>query len=374
MLPALRWSRKRKLSSSLTLLNFANFSFPKSCAHSQLYSSNLQFELSFLHVHTFPWQDSFALLRLLHPLCLPHLSHLRRSFTFVLNSSSVMSTSSSTMFLNTNFMASESFLAFCLRSHCVSARTTIVASSRHWSSTIVLWQLPSMHSALAQAMFPINSFQHDLHEARALIERHGPRPIFRLPWEKGAWKRVFNLHPSPLSTISQSLPLPSSFLRQSSLEVSDNSNAFPVEIFQGESQSGYFQAEDPPHSGWLSSILPEAWNQIFHHLEVHQGCMDGLRHLAISRLIAFLADSNGSSMFWTSSDPWILHASFESALAMKATSTIIKRSMDLQRFRNWCDANQRRFTPFSENSFVELFGRNYSRLFAPPDHSLFYKL
>ena len=130
MLPALRWSRKRKLSSSLTLLNFATFSFPKSCAHSQLYSSNLQFELSFLHVHTFPWQDSFALLRLLHPLCLPHLSHLRRSFTFVLNSSSVMSTSSSTMFLNTNFMASESFLAFCLRSHCVSARTTIVASSR----------------------------------------------------------------------------------------------------------------------------------------------------------------------------------------------------------------------------------------------------
>ena len=61
-----------------------------------------------------------------------------------------------------------------------------------------------------------DSFRIELQSARASIERHGAQPPFQLPWEKGIWKRIFNPHSSPLSVISRSLPLPSSFSTSSS--------------------------------------------------------------------------------------------------------------------------------------------------------------
>ena len=83
---------------------------------------------------------------------------------------------------------------------------------------------------------------------------------------------------------------------------------------------------------------------------MQQGRSDALpvRHLAISRIISMLASSLGSAMFLSSLDPWDLHAGFSAALSMKATSTIIKRSLDLLRFKNWCDLHRKQFISFSE--------------------------
>jgi hypothetical protein len=92
----------------------------------------------------------------------------------------------------------------------------------------------------------------------------------------------------------------------------------------------------------------EFWSKFFNCSDLQQGRADGLRHLAISRFISMLASSTGSTMFMSSSDPWDLHASFSAALSMKATSTLIKRSLDLMRFKTWCDLHDKQFLPFSE--------------------------
>ena len=196
-----------------------------------------------------------------------------------------------------------------------------------------------------------NSFNHDFRDARASIERHGLRPIFQLPWERGVWNRIFNPNPSPLSVISRSLPLPSSlppistpssnsFDLHHSSPISSNSSFFPL--------STTFTSPPPiPSSNEPSS---EFWSRFFGLSDIQQGRSDGLRHLAISRFIAMLASSTGSVMFLSSSDPWDLHASFSAALSMKATSTIIKRSLDLLRFKNWCDSHKKQFLPFCEAS------------------------
>jgi hypothetical protein len=83
-----------------------------------------------------------------------------------------------------------------------------------------------------------DSFRIEFQSARASIERHGPQLPFRLPWEKGVWKRIFNPHSSPLSSISRSLPLPSSFSLPSSSSSSlishpnFNSNSFQPHSFE----------------------------------------------------------------------------------------------------------------------------------------------
>ena len=56
-----------------------------------------------------------------------------------------------------------------------------------------------------------HSLRTEFQAARASVERHGPQPLFQLPWEKGIWRRIFNPSPTPLAVISRSLPLPSSF-------------------------------------------------------------------------------------------------------------------------------------------------------------------
>lgn len=208
-----------------------------------------------------------------------------------------------------------------------------------------------------------NSFTHEFQNVRASIERHGPRPVFQLPWENGVWKCIFNPHPSPLSLISRSLSLPSSFSDPS------NSNSMSSNVL--DSHSSQFTSNFKPDfsssfisSSSIPSILPsqqllssnsfedepctEFWSRFFGYSDMQQGCSDGLRHLAVSRLISMLATSTGSTMFLSSSDPWDLHASFSAALSMKATSTIIKRSLDLLRFKNGCDLHNKQFTPFSE--------------------------
>ena len=191
-----------------------------------------------------------------------------------------------------------------------------------------------------------NSFRLELQNARASIERHGPRPVFQLPWERGIWRRLFNPHPSPLSLISRSLPLPSSysglshsnasFNSHSNSSFNFNSNFAPNSLFSFASSSlppSSIPSEQPFHSESLTAEpSTDFCSRFFGHSDLQQGRSDGLPHLAISRLISFLASSAGSAMFLSSSDPWDLHASFTASLSMKATSTIIKRSLDLLRF------------------------------------------
>ena len=196
-----------------------------------------------------------------------------------------------------------------------------------------------------------DSFRIELQSARASIERHGAQPPFQLPWEKGIWKKIFNPHSSPLSTISRSLPLPSSFSTSSS-------SSPPLDSLPNfNSNSSQLLSFDTSHSeksiihdiALPTTAVPsdEFWSKFFNRSDL-QGRVDGLRHLAISRFISMLASSTGSSMFLSSSDPWDLHASFSAAVSMKATSTLIKRSLDLLRFKTWCDFHDKQFLPFSE--------------------------
>ena len=197
-----------------------------------------------------------------------------------------------------------------------------------------------------------DSFRIEFQSARASIERHGPQLPFQLPWEKGVWKQIFNPHSSPLSSISRSLPLPSSFSLPSSSSSSlishpnFNSNSFQphsFEISRGEKSTFHDVSAK-------STVVPsvEFWSKFLNRSDLQQGRADGLRHLAISRFISMLASSAGSAMFLSSSDPWDLHASFSAALSMKATSTLIKRSLDLLRFKTWCSLHNKQFLPFSE--------------------------
>ena len=198
-----------------------------------------------------------------------------------------------------------------------------------------------------------DSFRIELQSARASIERHGAQPPFQLPWEKGIWKKIFNPHSTPLSTISRSLPLPSSFSTSSSSSPSTlgslpnfNSNTSQLlcsDISNSEKSTIHGRALP-------TTAVPSAefWSKFFNRSDLQQGRVDGLRHLAISRFISMLAASTGSSMFLSSSDPWDLHASFSAAVSMKATSTLIKISLDLLRFKTWCDLHDKQFLPFSE--------------------------
>ena len=198
----------------------------------------------------------------------------------------------------------------------------------------------------------MSEFDFHLRQARASIESHGPRPIFQLPWERGIWRQVFNPHPSPLTSISQSLPLPSTFTPQAdecipfstsfAVDTSSNFDTVPSDPAPVHPDQDALEEPDDGHSIFVESILNRPSAQ--------QSRLEGLRHLAISRLISLIAVSDGSSMFLSASDPWDLHDSFQAALSMKATSTIIKRSLDLQRFHRWCVAHEQIFLPFSEKS------------------------
>lgn len=196
-----------------------------------------------------------------------------------------------------------------------------------------------------------DSFRVEFHAARASIERHGAQPPFQLPWEKGIWKKVFNPHSSPISSISRSLPLPSSFSPSLSSNSSNfQSNSFPNCYHLNSFDISSVQKSTPRDlaTPTVAAPLSEFWSKLFNRSDLQQGRVDGLRHLAISRFISLLASSTGSSMFMSSSDPWDLHASFSAALSMKATSTLIKRSLDLLRFKNWCNLHDKQFLPFSE--------------------------
>ena len=203
-----------------------------------------------------------------------------------------------------------------------------------------------------------HSFRTEFQAARASVERHGPQPLFQLPWEKGIWRRIFNPSPTPLAVISRSLPLPSSFPSSPNFQFNNTFNSdYNVNSNPNSSSlsnlSSSFPHVHPPHNIIPSNPSPteppaEFWSKFFGYSDVQEGRSDGLRHLAISRFISMLASSAGSSMFLSSSDPWDLHASFSAAMSIKATSTIIKRSLDLLRFKNWCDTHQKQFIPFSE--------------------------
>ena len=202
-----------------------------------------------------------------------------------------------------------------------------------------------------------SSFHIEFRSGRAAVERHGSRPVFQMPWEKGIWRRIFNPHPSPLSTLSRSIPFDP--LSPNSPQIQNSSSQIIPNV---PNSSSNFQFNSNPlsssHKGFpslnsssSSSLNPPTqsfWSSFFGYSDLQQGRVDGLRHLAISRFISMLASTSGSTLFMSSTDPWDLHDSFSAALSMKATSTIVKRSMDLLRFKNWCDLHDRQFIPFSE--------------------------
>ena len=160
-----------------------------------------------------------------------------------------------------------------------------------------------------------------------------------MPWERGIWRRIFNPHPSPLSILSHSIPL-DTFSSQSSFVPNSSSKSllkffdqftfqFQFPSFSNEAISS-INSSSPP----LNAPTQSFWSSFFGYSDLQQGRSDGLRHLAISRFISMLASTSGSTLFMSSSDPWDLHDSFSAALSMKATSTIVKRSMDLLRFKS----------------------------------------
>ena len=196
----------------------------------------------------------------------------------------------------------------------------------------------------------MSEFNFHFRQARASIESHGPRPIFQLPWERGIWRRVFNPFPSPLTSISQSLPLPSTFTSiHDAPDTSSNSlalNSPPLAQRDNQDRDLPVQATSDDSKDARSIFVED----ILSRPSAQQSRLEGLRHLAISRLISLIAVSEGSCMFLSATDPWDLHESFQAALSMKATSTIIKRSLDLQRFHRWCLTHEQQFLPFSERS------------------------
>lgn len=56
------------------------------------------------------------------------------------------------------------------------------------------------------------------------------------------------------------------------------------------------------------------------------------------------------ALFNSSIDLWDLYKSFDAALAMKASRTIIKRSLDLERFSTWCVDHEVNMLPLSEQT------------------------
>lgn len=171
------------------------------------------------------------------------------------------------------------------------------------------------------------NYQQELAHARATVETN--RSSFSaLPWNRGIWRQIFNPQESRLHQIASNLPP-------------------PVEIPQFDTGNSVDVPLTSPIEHARSTV--PVWNFLFNKSDAVQNRMEGQRRLAISRLMLCL-NHDSCNLFSQSSSLWDLHASFEACLSMKATATIVKRSLDLQRFFDWCSKNELPMLPLREET------------------------
>lgn len=91
------------------------------------------------------------------------------------------------------------------------------------------------------------------------------------------------------------------------------------------------------------------WKDLFPPNDSHES-EEGLRHLAIARFVNIVGGFEACGISQSCESMWELQKSFEAALAMKGTNTLVKRSLDLKRYSDWCNSQEIPTLPFQERS------------------------
>ena len=92
------------------------------------------------------------------------------------------------------------------------------------------------------------------------------------------------------------------------------------------------------------------WKEILPSAHASDSKEEGIRHLAIARFINIVGSPDVCGISQSCESIWDLHQSFEAALAMKSTNTLVKRSLDLKRYADWCTTP---ILPFQERFFSQ---------------------
>ena len=185
------------------------------------------------------------------------------------------------------------------------------------------------------------NFQNALSFARGVItssshDNSGPL----LPWEKGPFSRIFaDDDAKPLSQVSlPEVPIPDNPRAQhhpTSVDELDESFASAKQFFLLTSSS--------------------LWREILPSHDSHDSKQEGLRHLAIARFINLVGSFDTCGISQSCDSIWELHESFTAALDMKSTNILVKRSLDLKRFADWCDSQKFHFSLSKSVLFSSIF-------------------
>ena len=171
------------------------------------------------------------------------------------------------------------------------------------------------------------SYEDSLHSALHLTKtRSGPQ----LPWDKGIFAQIFDEDHASSFGINKRLRLTAP---QSLLAAPSASHSHPPEVDQPDGARPL-----APLPNFRSLLLPTS------SLALEK--IEGRRHTAITRFFFLLGSSPACGLNSSSSDIWTLHQSFVDCLAPKATGTLVKRSLDLQKYNGWCKSNNVQFIPF----------------------------
>ena len=153
------------------------------------------------------------------------------------------------------------------------------------------------------------------------------------PWEKGPFAAIFSDdHADTLNQVSlPEVPLP-------------KHRGIP---------SGTAPGTQPDvESLKLRPDLPTLWKDLLPSDESHDSD-EGLRHLAIARFINIIGSFEACGISQSCESMWELQSSFAAALAMKSTNTLVKRSLDLKRYSDWCTSQDIPILPFQERSIFK---------------------
>ena len=159
-----------------------------------------------------------------------------------------------------------------------------------------------------------------------------------LPWEKGPFASIFqDDQPTSLNEVALSeVPIPENPHVQSyPTSIDDLDESFT-------DAKRFFLLQSSPT---LQDILPSA--------DTFDSKQEGLRHLAIARLINIVGSFDTCGLSQACDSIWELQQSFHSALAMRSTNTLIKRSLSLKRYSDWCDSQGIHVLPFQERAIFK---------------------
>ena len=153
------------------------------------------------------------------------------------------------------------------------------------------------------------------------------------PWEKGPFSIIFSDdNATPLQQVSlAAAPLP-----KHPCNPSRTSPNLQVDI---ESLN-------------LQPDLSSLWSDLLPPDEAHHSA-EGLRHLAVARFVNIVGSFEACGISQSCESMWELQKSFEAALAMKSTNTLVKRSLELKRYSDWCNSEGIPILPFQERSIFK---------------------